>query len=64
MCDINGDNVVDTTDIMKIFARRNTQANGPDDPADLNGDGVINVLDARGCVLQCTFTNCAVQPPQ
>ena len=63
-CDVNGDNVVDNTDIMAIFASRYSPATGPDDPADFNGDGVINVLDARGCVLQCTYTNCAVQQPQ
>ena len=52
MCDADGDNDVDRSDILEIMAARNTPATGPDDPRDADGDGVITVLDARKCVLQ------------
>ncbi|ALS98091.1 PKD domain-containing protein [Lacimicrobium alkaliphilum] len=59
MCDIDGDLVIDATDIRAIMARRNTPANDNTDRADWNGDGIINVLDARGCVRQCSLPGCA-----
>ena len=31
----------------------------PGEPPDQDGDGLITVLDARICVLQCTAANCA-----
>jgi len=62
VCDVNTDNVVDRSDIQAIFGLVGTQASGPDDPADLNGDGLITINDARGCVLQCTNPRCAPNP--
>jgi len=59
-CDVDGDRNVDTDDISLIFAARNTPATGSGDPRDVDGDGVITVLDARQCVLQCDLTNCQV----
>ena len=41
------------------MARRNLPATGPDDPADADGNGIIDANDARQCVLQCTFARCA-----
>ena len=61
MCDLNGDFHIDSSDVALIMGRRNTPANEPTDLADWNGDGVINVLDARGCTLQCTLPKCARQ---
>jgi hypothetical protein len=63
VCDVNGDSAVDRTDIDAIFAARNTPASGPDDPRDWNGDGVINVLDSRGCTLDCDNPGCAPTVP-
>ncbi|WP_265013614.1 PKD domain-containing protein, partial [Marinobacter halophilus] len=57
-CDMNGDGKVDISDIYAIMSLARTAATGPDDPADWNDDGVINVLDARGCVLQCDVPGC------
>ncbi|WP_246180619.1 PKD domain-containing protein, partial [Marinobacter changyiensis] len=57
-CDMNGDGKVDISDIYSIMSLARTAATGQDDPADWNGDGVINVLDARGCVLQCDVPGC------
>ena len=68
VCDVDGDADVDLNDISAIFAARNTVANGPDDPRDANGDGMITHNDARMCVLDCTLANCEIvtatnQPP-
>ncbi|NOX91237.1 MAG: hypothetical protein GXP18_01950 [Gammaproteobacteria bacterium] len=59
-CDVDGDNNIDTNDISLIFADRNTPATGPGDPRDMDEDGVITVLDARQCVLQCDLANCQI----
>lgn len=59
MCDTNDDGVVDIIDIRAILAKRNQPATGPDDPMDWDQDGVITVVDARGCQLSCTLPRCA-----
>jgi len=60
VCDVDGDGDVDRNDINLIFAARGTRVQ-PGDPRDLDGDGLITVNDARGCVLRCTRPNCATQ---
>ena len=62
VCDTNDDSFVDITDVRTIVLNRNQPATGPDDPMDSNHDGVISVLDARGCVLACSLPRCAEQP--
>jgi hypothetical protein len=57
--DLNGDGRVDKDDLNIILAARNTRATGPHDARDLNGDGVINALDARILVTLCTSQGCA-----
>ncbi len=59
--DIDGDGDVDMDDISLILAARNQPASGPDDPRDLDGDGVITVLDARRAVTLCTRAGCATE---
>jgi hypothetical protein len=59
--DVDGDGDVDRDDINLISAARNTPATGPDDPRDLDGDGMITGLDARKAVLECTRPRCATQ---
>ena len=51
---------MDINDIQTISMNRNQPANGPDDPMDWDQNGVIDILDARGCVLACTLPRCAV----
>lgn len=58
--DLDGDGDVDRNDVSIVTAARNRPASGPSDPRDLNGDGMITVLDARQLVLLCTRPNCAV----
>jgi hypothetical protein len=58
--DINGDGQVDRLDVALITAALNSRASGPDDPRDLNHDGVINALDARIVVSLCTHPGCTV----
>jgi hypothetical protein len=52
---------VDRQDVALIVAARSTPASGPDDPRDADGDGMITVLDARRCVLECTVPQCGIQ---
>ncbi len=57
--DLNGDNIVDLSDLDIITRELNTPATGPTDPSDLNGDGTIDALDARSLVNLCTYPHCA-----
>ena len=57
--DLDGD--VNRNDLNIILAARNTPADGPDDPRDLDGDGMITALDARKLVLMCTRPRCACE---
>ena len=63
-CDIDGNEIIDRLDILEISRSRNQPASDPDDPRDWNENGVIDVLDARGCVLACTFPRCASTGPR
>ena len=58
-CDVNGDGVIDLTDINLITAARNQLALGPGDPRDADGDGKITVTDARICSQRCTRASCS-----
>jgi cysteine-rich repeat protein len=62
-CDVNGDGIIDQTDINAIFNATGSPASGFADPRDPDQDGQITVLDARLCVTRCTFANCASDPP-
>jgi hypothetical protein len=57
-CDVDIDGDVDRDDVAEIFDRRNTAASFGD-PRDPNGDGIIDVNDARRCVVRCTNPRCA-----
>ncbi len=57
--DIDGDTDIDADDIAIILASRNLPASGPGDPLDLDGDGLISVLDARIAATLCTRPLCA-----
>lgn len=61
MCDTNQDALVDIRDIRAIFMMRNQPATGPDDPMDWDQNGIINILDARGCQQACDLPRCAIQ---
>jgi uncharacterized protein len=58
VADLDGDGDVDRMDVGLISAARNTQVIGFD-RRDINGDGFINLTDARLLALQCTRLNCA-----
>ena len=49
---------------LLISKHRNQPASDPDDPKDWDGNGAINLLDARGCVLACTYPRCASSGPR
>lgn len=56
-CDVNSDGVVDKVDVWTIVMFRNRPAL-PGDPKDHDGSGVIDVNDARQCVLLCDQAGC------
>ncbi len=60
ICDVDGDEDVDIIDIRRIAARRRQKADGPDDPADWDDNGIIDLLDVRGCQRSCTLPRCAI----
>lgn len=49
--DIDGDGDVDRDDLNLALAAQNQPASGPDDPRDLDGDGMITALDARKLIV-------------
>lgn len=57
-CDLNGDGVIDRTDIAHILSLLHTTVPPSDPVADLDNDGIITINDARGCVLRCTNPRC------
>jgi hypothetical protein len=59
MCDIDRDGFIDRRDIRLITRLRNTYSPPSDPNADYDGNGVINILDARGCMRTCTLPRCA-----
>lgn len=63
VCELNGDMVIDQSDVDIIFGDRGQLAQ-PSDPRDPDGDRLITVLDARFCVTQCTNPNCEPSTPQ
>lgn len=56
---LDGDGDVDWNDMNIILAARNSLADGPNDPSDLDGDGRISGLNARKLVTLCTRPRCA-----
>jgi uncharacterized protein len=58
--DLDGDGDVDRNDIKQITDALNTSANELDQ-RDVNGDGIINLNDARALTLQCTRPRCLIQ---
>ena len=51
-CDVDNNQVVNSADLTLIRARLGQAASGATDPADGNGDMVINVADMRYCQLR------------
>jgi hypothetical protein len=59
-CDMDGDADIDKLDIAAITKLRNKPAS-TNPKADADGNGTINVNDARACTLLCTRPSCATQ---
>lgn len=60
--DLNGDEVVDESDIYVFRSRPlNVPAKSSSDARDLNGDGKIDALDLRVLTTLCTRPRCATQ---
>ena len=59
--DLDNDGDVDSNDVQIVLDARNTAATGPDDPRDLNGDGIITIRDARLLAQMCTRPRCATE---
>lgn len=56
--DLDGDSDVDEYDLQTLLKANNRLAVDSNDPMDLDGNGVINALDARRLVLMCTRPQC------
>lgn len=57
--DLDGDGDVDKNDVQLVAAARGVTPTAFDQ-RDVNGDGIINVNDARALTLQCTRPGCAI----
>jgi hypothetical protein len=60
-CDMDLDGDIDRIDIGRITALRGQTVPPADPKADADGNGFININDARACTLKCTRPNCATQ---
>jgi hypothetical protein len=58
--DLNDDKKLNQDDLNIILAALNTPATKPVDARDLNGDGIINILDANILVTLCTQSSCVI----
>lgn len=58
LCDADGNFEVNQDDIDAIGFAVGTPATEPTDLRDIDGDGLITILDARQCVAQCTVDGC------
>ncbi|MCE4558026.1 hypothetical protein [Pelomonas cellulosilytica] len=58
-CDVDGNGSIDRLDLNAILAARNAPADGATDPRDADGNGTVDINDARLCALRCTAQNCA-----
>ena len=57
-CDVDNSGEIDLFDIKAITQSRNTSTEAGD-PRDVDGDGIVTILDARQCVLACTNPRCS-----
>jgi hypothetical protein len=57
--DLNGDGVIDRSDVAIVLAASISRASGPNDPRDLDGDGRITWQDARLLQAYCDNPLCA-----
>ncbi len=58
-CDLDGDADIDRVDIRAITGLRGQRVPPAPAAADLDGNGRVNVNDARGCALNCSRPRCA-----
>ncbi|MFT4518489.1 MAG: parallel beta-helix repeat protein [Halioglobus sp.] len=63
LCDVDGSQSVNADDIGAIINANGSPSNGPGDIRDIDGDGVITVLDARQCVAMCDLPECGFADP-
>lgn len=58
--DVDGSGIIDRADVNLLLSHNSQEAS--ECPAcDLDGNGIINVLDARRLVLLCELPRCAIQ---
>ncbi len=59
--DFDSDNDVDKDDLTIMRGQFGQKATNSNDPYDMNKDGVINVLDFRQTISQCTRPSCSIE---
>ena len=62
-CDVDENGVIDFHDIFGIYFAIGHSADGSDDPRDWDADGIITIVDAKGCVQECTNLRCDFPAP-
>jgi hypothetical protein len=60
-CDLDKDGDIDKADIRVITGLRGTTSPPSSADADADGNGLININDARACTLKCTRPRCRLQ---
>jgi hypothetical protein len=60
VCDMDSDGDIDRNDVSAVTALRGTTVPPSPPLADADGNGVININDARACTLLCTRPRCAL----
>jgi hypothetical protein len=63
LCDVDGNGVIDNRDITLIMKAIGQKVPPAPAAADFDGNGLININDARNCALRCTLANCATDNP-
>ena len=59
LCDVDNNGQVDNRDIQMIMKLIGQKVPPAPAAADFDGNGIININDARNCALHCTKPNCA-----
>jgi RHS repeat-associated protein len=59
-CDVDNDSDIDRDDVVLIQRAlpHRLPSSGPDDPRDADGNGRLDIIDVRACILRCTLPRC------
>jgi streptogramin lyase len=58
LCDVDENGIIDRYDIFRILFSIGDSTDAPDDPRDWDRDGLITIIDVKGCIQECTNPRC------